>query len=62
MKDEIENLKQQVEGYKLLVEVQKKELWQLRLASSELEKTKNLLQGYQKVIEKLTDKLRRKES
>ena len=62
MKDEIEKLKQQVEGYKLLVEVQKEELWKLRLASSKLEKTKNLLQGYKKVIQQLSDKLRRKES
>ena len=62
MKDELENLKQQIEGYKALIEIQRSELWKLRMASSELEKTKNLLQGYQKVIQDLSYKLRRKDS
>ena len=62
MKDEIEKLKQQVEGYKALVELQKNQLWQLRKASSELESANNLLQGYQKVIQDLSNKLRQKDS
>tara|TARA_R100000664_G_scaffold5256_1_gene10090 strand:- start:235 stop:423 length:189 start_codon:yes stop_codon:yes gene_type:complete len=62
MKDEIDNLKKQVEGLKLLIDLQKKQLWDQRLLSSKLESANNLLQGYQKVINKLTDKLRRKES
>ena len=62
MKDEIEKLKQQVEGYKALVELQKNQLWQLRKASSELESANNLLQGYQKVIQRLTHKLRQRDS
>ena len=62
MKDEVYNLKQQVEGLKLLIEMQRKQLWEQRLLSSKLESANNLLQGYQKVINKLTDKLRQKES
>ena len=62
MKDEVYNLKQQVEGLKLLIEMQRKQLWEQRLLSSKLESANNLLQGYQKVIHKLTDKLRQKES
>jgi hypothetical protein len=62
MKDEVDNLKQQVEGLKLLIDLQKKQLWEQRLLSSKLESANNLLQGYQKVINKLTDKLRQKES
>ena len=62
MKDEIEKLKQQVEGYKALVELQKNQLWELRKASAELESANNLLQGYEKVIVNLTAKLRRKDS
>ena len=62
MKDEIEKLNQQVEGYKALVELQKNQLWELRKASAELESANNLLQGYQNVIQDLSNKLRRKES
>ena len=53
MKDEIENLKKQVEGLKLIIKMQKEELWKLRLCQSELTKANNLLQGYKKVIEDL---------
>ena len=62
MKDEIENLKEQLEGYKVLVKLQKDQLWELRKASSELESANNLLQGYQKVIQDLSNKLRQKAS
>ena len=62
MKDEIENLKEQLEGYKVLVKLQKDQLWELRKASSELEYANNLLQGYQKVIQDLSNKLRQKDS
>ena len=57
MKDEVKNLKQQIEGYKALIEMQRSELWKLRMASSELEKTKNLLHGYKKVIEDLSSQV-----
>jgi|TARA_Y100000114_G_C11583312_1_gene242181 prefoldin subunit 5 len=59
---QIDNLKEQVDGYKALVELQKSQLWELRQSASQLEKTKNLLQGYQKVIQDLSYKLRRKDS
>ena len=59
---EIKNLRDQVEGLKMIIELYKKQLWQQRLFSSELEKANNLLQGYKKVIQDLSDKLRRKES
>jgi|TARA_R100000995_G_C3381691_1_gene76310 predicted RNase H-like nuclease (RuvC/YqgF family) len=58
----IENYKEQVEGLNALIELYKKQLWELRQASSENEKNKNLLQGYQKVIEDLSVKLRKKDS
>ena len=58
----IENYKEQVEGLTALIELYKKQLWELRQASSENEKNKNLLQGYQKVIEDLSVKLRKKDS
>ena len=52
-------LQDTIEGYKLLLQMQKKELWKLRMATSELEKANNLLQGYKKVIEDLSSKLRK---
>ena len=45
-----------------IIELQKKQLWEQRLLSSKLEAANNLLQGYKKVIQNLTDKLRRKDS
>ena len=58
---QVDNLKQQVEGLKLLLDLHKKQLWEQRLLSSKLESANNLLQGYEKVIQKLTDKLKQKE-
>ena len=51
---QIDDLKQKVEGYQLILQMQKEELWKLRMATSELEKANNLLHGYKKVIEELT--------
>ena len=51
-----------ISGYKLLVEEQKKEIWELKKISQENEKNINLLQGYKKVIEDLSAKLRQKDS
>jgi|ETNvirenome_2_30_1030614.scaffolds.fasta_scaffold06845_2 hypothetical protein len=59
---QVDNLNQQVEGLKLLLDLHKKQLWEQRLLSSKLESANNLLQGYQSVIQKLTDKLKRKDS
>ena len=58
---QIDNLKQQVEGLKVLLDLYKGQLWEQRLLSSQLESSNNLLQGYKKVIQKLTDKLKQKE-
>ena len=46
-----------IEGYKMLLEEQKKEIWQLKLIASENEKNKNLLQGYKNVIQDLSSRL-----
>ena len=53
------NLEEAVEGYKVLVEEQKKQISELKKVASENEKNKNLLQGYQKVIEDLSFRLRK---
>ena len=59
---QIDTLKQTLEGYKILVDVQQKEIWELKKFVSEDYKNKNLLQGYRKVIEDLSAKLRQKDS
>ena len=43
----------------MLVEEQKKEIWELKKISQENEKNINLLQGYKKVIEDISSKLRK---
>ena len=55
----LEELQEIIEGYKTLIEEQKKEIWELKKISQENEKNKNLLQGYKKVIEDLSIKLRK---
>ncbi len=52
-------LQDTIEGYKALVEEQKKEIFELKKVVSENEKNKNLLQGYKKVIQDLSIKLRK---
>ena len=54
-----DELQDTIEGYKVLVEEQKKEIFELKKIVSENEKNKNLLQGYKKVIEDLSIKLRK---
>ena len=54
-----DELQDTIEGYKVLVEEQKKEIFKLKQIASENEKNKNLLQGYKKVIEDLSIKLRK---
>ena len=48
-----------ISGYKLVIEEQKKEIWELKKISQDNEKNINLLQGYKKVIEDLSIKLRK---
>ena len=52
-------LEEIIEGYKLLIDELKKEIFKLKQIASENEKNKNLLQGYKKVIEDLSIKLRK---
>jgi len=54
-----DELQDTIDGYKALVEEQKKEIFELKKIVSENEKNKNLLQGYKKVIEDLSIKLRK---
>jgi len=54
--DELQDI---IEGYKTLVESQRQEIFELKKIASENEKNKNLLQGYKKVIEDLSIKLRK---
>ena len=58
LEKEIASLKETLEGYKKLVEVQRKEIFDLKKYVSEDLKNKNLLQGYRKVIEDISSKLR----
>ena len=48
-----------IDGYNALIDSLKKEIWELKQIASENEKNKNLLQGYKKVIEDLSSKLRK---
>ena len=52
-------LEEIIEGYKTLIQEQKKEIWELKQIAS---KNKNLLQGYKKVIQDLSSKLSQKDS
>ena len=54
-----QELQATIEGYKMLLEEQKKEIWRLQQIASENEKNINLLQGYKKVIQDLSSKLRK---
>ena len=52
-----QELQETIDGYKLLLEEQKKEIWKLKQIASENEKNKNLLQGYKNVISDLSSRL-----
>ena len=58
---QIDELRQTIKGYEFLLNVLKKEIFEAKKISSENEKNKNLLQGYKKVIEDLSAKLRQKD-
>jgi predicted nucleic acid-binding Zn-ribbon protein len=58
LEKEIASLKETLDGYKKLTEVQRKEIFDLKKYVSEDVKNKNLLQGYRKVIEDISSKLR----
>ena len=59
---QIDELTDTNKSYKLLMDTHREELWELKKIVSENEKNKNLLQGYKKVIEDLSAKLRQKDS
>ena len=50
-------LQETIEGYKMIIEEQKKEIWELKQIAFEYEKNKNLLQGYKNVIQDLSSRL-----
>jgi hypothetical protein len=50
------------EGYKELIKMLRQEIHDLKQFKYEAIKLENLLQGYKKVIQDLSDKLRRKDS
>ena len=52
-----QELQETIEGYKMVIEEQKKEIFKLRQIASENEKNKNLLQGYKNVIQDLSSRL-----
>ena len=56
---QIDTLKETLKGYKILVDVQQKQIWELKKFVSEDYRNKNLLQGYQKVIENLVIRSRK---
>ena len=65
LEERIEHLKKQkvilqdtIDGYKMLIEEQKKEIWQLKQIKAENDKNKNLVEGYKRVIEDLSKNVR----
>jgi hypothetical protein len=59
LQKEILELKDTLEGFKKLVEVQRQEIQELKKYVSEDIKNKNLLQGYRKVIEDISSQVRK---
>ena len=57
--EELSELKDTLEGFKKLVEVQRQEIQELKKYVSEDIKNKNLLQGYKKVIEDISSQVRK---
>ena len=52
-----QELQETIEGYKMVIEELKKEIWELKQIASENEKNKNLLQGYKNVINDLSSRV-----
>ena len=59
---QIDDLKLTIKFYQDLLKDSQRQIYYWKKFSYEKESCKNLLQGYQKVIERLTAKLRRKDS
>ena len=62
LKARVKDLEEINEGHRMLNGELRKEIFFWKEKSSESEKDKNLLQGYKKVIQDLSDKLRLKNS
>ena len=58
----VKDLEEINEGHRMLNAELRKEIFTWKKSASELEKAKNLLQGYKKVIQDLSTKLSRKDS
>ena len=56
---ELAEVKDTLEGFKKLVEIQRKEIFELKKYVSEDIKNKNLLHGYRKVIEDISSQVRK---
>ena len=52
-----QELQETIEGYKMVIEELKKEIWELKQIASENEKNKNLLQGDKNVISDLSSRV-----
>ena len=59
---QVEELTETIKAFEFLVNTLKQEIFEAKKIASENEKNKNLLQGYRKVIEELSNKLRQKDS
>ena len=62
LKARVKDLEEINEGHRMLNAELRKEIFTWKKSVSELEKAKNLLQGYKKVIQDLSTKLSRKDS
>ena len=58
----LDDMQDALNGWEVLAEMQKKEIYELKKSQSEVLRLQNLSQGYKKVIEELTAKLIRKDS
>ena len=59
---QVEELTETIKAFEFLVNTLKQEIFEAKKIASENEKNKNPLQGYRKVIEELSNKLRKKDS
>ena len=55
-----QELQDTIEGYKLLIEMQRQEIQELKQYKSECIRLENLLHGYKKVIEELSSQVVKK--
>ena len=62
LKTRVKDLEEINEAHRMLNAELRKEIFTWKKSASELEKAKNLLQGYKKVIQDLSTKLARKDS